>query len=78
MVVRERDGYFNLVDIDATSGMPHDTRKTRNEKVWIIQNYAKGERIKIVLFVIPDSDEQMASYNFLKGEDIVNVQFEKN
>ena len=77
-IVRERDGYFNLVDIDATSGMPYDTRKTRNEKIWIIQNYAKGERIKIVLFVIPDSDEQMASYNFLNGEDIVNVQFEKN
>lgn len=77
-IVRERDGYYKLLDTDPITGMPKNTRKTRNEKIWSITNYSKGELVKIVLFVIPDANQPMAAYNFLGAEDIVNVQFEKN
>jgi len=76
-VIRDLNAYYKLVGIDLATGMPQHTKATKQEQTWTITNYRKGERLKIVLFVIPDSKEILKELNLVKAEDIVDANLTK-
>jgi hypothetical protein len=72
-VLREKDGYFQVADLNPQTGMPRDVTKGYDRTVPVPQ-YGKGERLVIIVFAEVSSQAKFQEIRELNAEQLVRVE----
>jgi hypothetical protein len=74
VILRDRQGYIKLVDINVQTGMPRDTFASDQEKTWIVSDVRATERLKIILFVLPPKNRTLQPNGSSRVDDLLTVE----
>ncbi len=71
-LIRERNGYRQIVDVIQSSGFPDFT--TSFVKLWTIKNYNQGERLELVALISVSSADKLSQIKALPASALVDTE----